>query len=108
MSNDKSPGLDGIVIELIKAATSFYIPMLYKLFNKILDSGIYPEDWCKAILCPIHKKGCVTDPKNYRGISLLPVVSKVFTKILSHRLNEWADHINMRQEERLSERIFNG
>ena len=99
MSNNKSPGLDGIVIELIKAATSFYIPMLEKLFNKILDSGIYPEDWCKAILCPIHKKGSVTDPKNYRGISLLPVVGKVFTKILNQRLNEWADHTNMRQEE---------
>ena len=98
MSNNKSPGLDGIVIELIKAAISFYIPMLEKLFNKILDSGIYPEDCCKAILCPIHKKGSVTDPINYRGISLLPVISKVFTKILSQRLNEWADH-TMRQEE---------
>ena len=65
----------------------------------MLDSGNFPETWCKAILCPVHKKGDVEEPKNYRGISLLPTISKIFTKILNKRLNEWADDLNIRQEE---------
>ena len=69
MSNNKSPGLDGIVIELIKAAQTFYVPIFQKLFNKMLDTGNFPEAWCKAILCPVHKKGDVEEPKNYRGFS---------------------------------------
>ena len=99
MSNNKAPGLDGIPIEQIKANKSFYIPMFEKLFNQILDTGIFPEEWSKAIICPIHKKGSTNEPKNYRGISLLCTMSKIFTKILNVRLNSWAEEENIRHEE---------
>ena len=64
--------------------------MLQSLFNRILNTGIFPEEWCRAIIVPIYKRGKVNDPQNYRPISLLPCVSKIFTKIISNRLYSWA------------------
>ena len=43
----------------------------------------------KAIIVPLHKKGDPNDMDNYRGISLLSVLGKVFTFILNKRLTEW-------------------
>ena len=99
MENNKAPGFDGIQIEFIKGARSFFVPMLEKIFNGILDSGEFPEAWGNALICLVFKKGDNTDPKNYRGISLLSTISKIFTKILNSRLNEWMDNTNKRQEE---------
>ena len=69
------------------------------MFNNILESGIYPNGWCEAILCLLHKNGSVNEVGNYRGISLLPVLSKVFTKILNNRLVKWAENHNLQKEE---------
>ena len=99
MSNNKAPGLDGITIEFIKGAVQFYCPFLLELFNRILSTGKYPSEWGKAILQPIYKKGNKDDPTNYRGIALLIIVSKIFTKILNNRLNEWADLLQKIDEE---------
>ena len=56
---------------------------LTKLFNKSLQSGIYPTSWKHANIKPIFKnKGSPSDPTNYRPISLLPCLSKVFEKII--------------------------
>ena len=55
--NCKALGEDGIVIEMIKATKIEIVPHLQSLFNHILESGNYPDDWCKAILCPLYKSG---------------------------------------------------
>ena len=60
--------------------------MLCVLFNNLLDAGVFPEEWGKAIIVPIYKNGDKVDPGNYRGISLLTCISKLFTKILNNRL----------------------
>jgi hypothetical protein len=67
------------------------VPLLCKLFNKILEVGCFPTEWGKALLVPIHKKGNLNEPNNYRGIALLSCISKVFTKIINRRLTEWAE-----------------
>ena len=64
-------------------------PYLHILYNSILSTGEYPIEWSKAIICPLHKKGSTNNPDNYRGISLLSVLSKVFNKILLDRFTKW-------------------
>jgi hypothetical protein len=58
---------------------------LCTLFNWILDAGHTPEQWGKALVILLYKKGDPTDPGNYRGISLL-VVGKVFTRLVAERI----------------------
>ena len=52
---------DGIVGEMLKISKYVLIPHLFILFNNILESGIYPNGWCEAILCPLHKNGSVNE-----------------------------------------------
>ena len=52
---------------------------------------MYPSEWAKAIIQPIHKKGDTTNPDNYRGISLLSCVSKLYTSVINSRLTQWAE-----------------
>ena len=48
--------------------------------------GVAPRDWKSAIIVPIHKKGSRLECTNYRGISLLSVVGKVFARVLNDRV----------------------
>jgi hypothetical protein len=51
---------------------------------------IFPSEWKTTIICTIYKgKGCIGEPGNYRGISLLSVLRKMFLGILAGRLRNW-------------------
>ena len=86
----KSPGLDGVTNDILKKSSVIIVPLLCNIFNKILECKYFPKEWSEALIIPLHKKGKVNDPSNYRGISLLSCVGKVFTKIINNRLNLWA------------------
>jgi exonuclease III len=82
----KAPGIDGISAELLQAGGETLVTALHELFQKIHQEEEVPNDWGKAIITPIFKKGDKSDCKNYRGISLLSVPGKVFTKVLQRRM----------------------
>ena len=69
------------------------------LFNRIFDIGEYPTAWTGAIIIPIHKSGNKNDPDNYRGVSLLSILGKVFAHILNKRLSWWQEENNKIAEE---------
>ena len=52
-----------------------------------------PKEWTMTIICPIHKKGHKTDCQNYREISLLSVIYKVFANILAKRLSAYSKRL---------------
>jgi len=87
----RSAGPDGILNEMIKLSGDIVLEYLVKLFNTIFDSGIYPEEWTRAVIVPIHKKGPTDNPDNFRGISLLSTLGKVFTAVLNNRLSVWTE-----------------
>jgi Reverse transcriptase (RNA-dependent DNA polymerase) len=89
LSNGKAPGLDQVNAEFLKHGAPILAPLLVKLFNFILNSGCYPKEWAHAIICSIYKSGDKGDPANYRGISLLPSISKLFDTILDSRFRVW-------------------
>jgi hypothetical protein len=60
--------------------------------NNIYETGDFPLGWKTGMLHMIYKgKGDKQDPANYRGISLLSTLSKVYTGVLVRRLNEWVE-----------------
>jgi len=52
----------------------------------MLAQGIYPERLKFSLIKPIYKSGDKSSPSNYRPISLLPVLSKIFEKVIYNRL----------------------
>ena len=68
-------------------------------FNNLFDKDIYPRDWSKTIIVPIHKKGNADLPDNYRGVSMLSIISECYTSILNKRLYAWLEDNNTISEE---------
>ena len=60
------------------------------LFNVVLNSGFFPSGWTKGIIIPLHKKGETDDVNNYRGITLISCLGKLFTSIINQRIITWS------------------
>ena len=90
LKSGKSPGMDSLIPEFFKTTQDILIPTLKLLFNEILQSGNYPALWQHQLLTPVYKKGDVTDPNNYRGISLTSIFSKIFLNIIYIRIESFS------------------
>ena len=100
LKNSKACGKDFIRNEFLKNCPIEMLHVLVKFFNVVLDSGIVPTEWCIGIIIPIFKnKGMDTNPDNYRGITLLSCLGKLFTSILNHRISLLFEAANMLGEE---------
>ena len=84
-------GLDSIDHFMIYALNKNQPNFLPALFTSIINSGEFPTEWSTAILVPIHKKGSKLEIANYRGISLLSTLGKLFVSILNNRIVKWAE-----------------
>ena len=62
-----------------------------KLFNLILNSGVFPNAWSVAYQVPIYKKGDPLDCNNYRGISITSCLGKTFSGVMCQRLSNYLD-----------------
>ena len=93
MKNGKAPGMDNISVELLKTDPEISVKQMKDLFETIWNSETVPQDWKKGIIIKIPKKGDTAVCGNYRGINLLSVPSKVFTRIILNRLY---DEVNRR------------
>jgi len=82
LKSHRSPGIDQIPAELIKAGGQTIHPVIHELISSIWNKEELPEEWKESIIVPIHKKGDKTDCNNYRGISLLPTMNKIRSSIL--------------------------
>ena len=83
-SSDMSPR----VLKLIKHSIS---PILSILFNNCMNAGIFPDELKIARVIPLHKTGNENDITNYRPISLLPVMAKIFEKLIHARITSFID-----------------
>ena len=86
LNSKKATGPDKIPAKLLKLAGNIISPSLTKIFNCSLSSGIFPEDWKVARVSPVYKAGTKSDPNNYRPISVVPIVAKIFEKLVHNQL----------------------
>ena len=98
LSRGKAPGEDGVTAGILKDGGQPIVDILTKLYNRCLSEGQVPSTWKNASVIILHKKGDKTDIKNYRPISLLPVIYKVFSKIILGRMRNTLDERLSREQ----------
>ena len=84
--NPKATGLDEIPSKLLIIAADVIAPSLTCIFNQSLSTGVFPTEWKSAKVTPIHEGGSKSETKNYRPISVIPVVAKIFKKHIHEQL----------------------
>ena len=79
----KACGFDQMCAEVFKNDTA--ISFLHVLFNVCFNTGNIPTDWGKGVINPIPKSGTTDprDPLSYRGITLAPVMCKLYCTVIS-------------------------
>jgi len=91
-----SSGCSGIHPKILKLLPETLTPLFTKLFNYCIVTKNIPDEWKSAVVTPIFKKkGISTDLNNYRAISVLPPLAKVFEKILSFQITDFFNSTNL-------------
>ena len=75
--------------------------LLIMLFNKVFTKNSKIDQWSPSLIVPIFKSGVKMDPNNYRGISILSCLGKLFTSILNQRLLQYVIENNILSKEQL-------
>ena len=89
----KSSGPDGILPEILVFGGDYLKSSLLLLFNRFWDTEVIPGDLIDANITVFFKKGDRSLYNNYRGISLLSIVGKVFADIILQRLHILAERV---------------
>ena len=87
----KAAGVDGAVNEILKYAGPEMTRSIWVLFNMLFEEEQVPQDWTRGLVVPIYKDGDKHIADNYRGITLLSVVGKLYTVVLNTRLSRWCE-----------------
>ena len=86
LSSKDSYGIDGISTTLLKYMKHILAKPLSIIINQTLKTGVFPDKLKIAKVTPVYKKGNENTFCNYRPISLLPSISKVFEKVICNQL----------------------
>ena len=87
----KSAGPDNLSARFLKEVADEIAVPLTRLFNFSLQHGTFPAPWKQSNITPVHKGGPVSDPCNYRPISVVPVIAKILEKIVSVQLTSYLE-----------------
>ena len=101
LSAGSSPGLDGIPVPFFKYAclphddgrkvvsVNVLVPLLTRLYRVCLSKARIPAMWKVAKLSPLHKKGALANPGNYRMIAVSGVMYRVYANVLKDLVTDW-------------------
>ena len=90
LKNSKASGVDMVDTYILKLVKSDIVTAVCHIVNLSIQTNRFPTKWKIAKVIPLYKgRGCKFDPKNYRPVAILPILSKIleramFTQVLSH------------------------
>ena len=97
LDTKKAAGSDGIPCFLIKKTKCIIAPVLCTLFNVCINDSVFPDIFKVAEVKPLFKGGDRRVKGNYRPISLLPLFSKLFEKVIAKRMASYFEKNEIRQ-----------
>jgi len=89
--NGKTPEQDSINSELYKYAPEEFKLRLLKFLNNIYKENCIPNEWRNAVITPIFKKGDRRELQNYRGISILNIYYKIYSRNLNMKVQNYSE-----------------
>ena len=92
---NKAAGIDNVSGRFLKDGADVLGIPITQICSLSIELSHFPKDCKVAKLKPLYKKGTKTDPKNFRPISLLPIVSKVFEKVIHDQTMEYLTDNNI-------------
>lgn len=90
-----SPGFDDIDVKIIKECCTEISPTLIFIINKLFAEGYFPKQLQIAKVIPIFKKGEKCNYNNYRPVSILPSIIKIFEKLFTTRLIDYFTNFSL-------------
>ena len=99
LENKNSSGHDGISNTLLKTIKNDISQSLTIIINQMLTIGIFPDAFKLSKVIPLFKKGDSSLLVNYRPISLLPTISKVFERVIHDQMYEYFNQFNLLAEQ---------
>ena len=91
----KSPGIDGTGTDFFKNTSHIIVQTLCGIFNSIMNSAEFPKSWSESIIVPVHKSGSINNPSNFRGISMLNMMYKIFSYIIFDRITRLVEEFDI-------------
>ena len=92
LNSRKAPGEDGIPANILKETVDILKSPLTQLFNVTVENQHFPNDLKYANVTPLHKKEEKIDKKNYRPISILPSISKIFERLIFKQMTGFVEN----------------
>ena len=94
LNPNKAHGHDGISIRMVQVSCDSIAKPLFLIFKHCFETSTFPMEWKKGNIVPVHKKGDKNLVSNYRPISLLPIFSKIFERIIFDTLYKYLEDNN--------------
>jgi hypothetical protein len=102
MKMGKAPGVDGVLSSVLRHAAdavgtnklksgNSVVDSLVLMFNYVFDKEEWPERWGSGIIFPLYKQDGRLEPGNYRPITLLSCIGKLFGLVIERRITDWSE-----------------
>ena len=89
LCKSKATGLDKISARFLRESADLIAEHLCSIVNKSIVAGIFPDEWKLSKVTPLFKQGNRSNLNNYRPISVIPVVAKIFERIVYDQLYDY-------------------
>ena len=89
LDGSKATPIGVIFVDILKSTVDIHLPFITNSINLSIENGCFPEELRLAEVSPIFKKKDDLDKENYRPVSVLPHVPKVFKRIMYHQINDY-------------------
>ena len=91
LNSNKATTFGNIPTKILKQSSKSCSDTLQKLFNDALRDGYFPDKLKRADITPVFKKDDPTKSKNYRPVSVLPGISKIFERLMRKQISFYVD-----------------